>query len=124
MIKSILYVALGGAAGSVLRFLISHFSARYVHGVFPWATFFTNLTGCLAMGLVIGALPSSLSNQHPTRLLLMTGFCGGYTTFSAFAAENLRLLQQQHYLQLSVYAGASLIFGIMAVAFGIFLSSK
>lgn len=118
MIKNIFFVALGGASGSVLRYLVSHFTARVYNGHFPVATFLINITGCFLIGIAMGALGNDHQSQS-LKLLAVTGFCGGYTTFSAFAYENLMLLNSNNLGVAVGYIFASIIFGIAAVWLGL-----
>jgi len=88
---AILMVALGGAAGSVLRYLLGLWVTRAVGGGFPWGTLLINVAGSFIIGwLATGARPDAVT----MRLLLMVGFCGGFTTFSSFSLQTLELLQQ------------------------------
>ena len=116
MIKQFLFVGLGGALGSMLRYATSLLTARYYANAFPLATFIINILGCLLIGSFIGYFSKS-GNQN-LQFLLITGFCGGYTTFSTFAAENLALYQSEHYLTLIAYTLASVLIGLAAVALG------
>lgn len=118
MIKNILFVALGGASGSVLRYLIAVITAKYYTGHFPIATFMINVTGCFLIGLFMGAIGVGHQSQS-IKLLLITGFCGGYTTFSAFAYENLLLLNNNNSIIALGYIFASIVFGIAAVWLGV-----
>ncbi len=122
MLKQLLLVGLGGGVGSMLRFLTSVITAKYYFNAFPLATFIVNVAGCLLIGLLIGLLSQNIqSNQH-LKLLFITGFCGGYTTFSAFAAENITLIQNNNYLIAILYIGLSVLFGLLAVWAGVQLA--
>jgi CrcB protein len=120
MIKQFLLVGLGGAAGSMLRYATSLLTIKYYSNTFPLATFITNILGCLFIGLLIGYFTKT-SNQN-LQFLLITGFCGGYTTFSTFAAENISLWQSQNYFALIAYTLASVLVGFLAVGLGLLLS--
>jgi len=120
MIKQFLFVGLGGALGSMLRYATSLLTAKYYANTFPTATFITNILGCFLIGLFISYF-SKNSNQN-LQLLLITGFCGGYTTFSAFSAENISLWQSENYLSLITYTLGSLIIGFFAVWLGLTLN--
>lgn len=122
MWKSILLVGLGGGVGSIFRFLASHLTKKYWDGTFPIATFLVNLTGCLLIGVFVGMLLKSQNMSSDLRMLLVVGFCGGYTTFSAFALENLELIQNEKYFVSIFYMLASVIAGILLVWVGIALS--
>ena len=117
--KQLLLVFLGGGAGSVLRYLVS----RYLNagdGI-PLGTFAVNVLGSLFIGLILGILWKSQSLSENTTLLLATGFCGGFTTFSAFAFENQLLLKSGDYLSALFYIAGSIVVGIGAVFLGMFL---
>ncbi|MFO7257818.1 MAG: fluoride efflux transporter CrcB [Bacteroidota bacterium] len=116
MLKQILLVGLGGGLGSILRYLTSVFTARLYDDAFPLATFVVNLIGCFVMGLLAG-MPGLLT--HETRLLYMAGFCGGFTTFSAFAFENVRLLQSNNHLTAFFYIGLSVLAGLVGIWLGL-----
>jgi len=122
MWKQIALVALGGGAGSVLRYLVSVWSSRYFLPVFPWGTFIVNITGCFIIGVLIGFLSRFGSLENEMRLLLVVGFCGGYTTFSAFSTETLKLLEAGNCILLALYIVASILLGVIAVWGGVGLS--
>jgi CrcB protein len=122
MMRALLFVAIGGAAGSVLRYLTSVFTSRYFYGHFPLATFITNAIGCLLIGLLMGFFVKNNLLNSNLKWLLVTGFCGGYTTFSAFAFENLSLFQSQQYTTAFLYIAASIIIGLAAVWLGLTLT--
>lgn len=119
MIKQFALVGLGGALGSMLRYATSLLTAKYYANTFPLATFVTNVLGCFLIGLLMGYFGKN-SNQQ-LQLLFITGFCGGYTTFSTFAAENIALWQNQNYFSLICYVAASVIVGCFAVWLGLIL---
>ena len=121
MIKQLLLVGIGGGLGSIFRYLTSQLTAKYYVGTFPLATFITNILGCLVIGILIGYFSHNNSDSN-LKLLFITGFCGGYTTFSTFAAENISLLQNQNYLTLIAYTLASVLVGFLAVGLGLMLS--
>lgn len=121
MIKTLLLVALGGGIGSVFRYLTAVFVNKYYAAVFPLATFITNIIGCFLIGIFIGLLDKNNLTDSNLKALLITGFCGGYTTFSAFGFENMSLLQNNNPGTALIYIAASVLTGLFAVWFGLFL---
>jgi fluoride exporter len=119
MLKDFLLVGFGGAVGSILRLLTSVITARFFTGAFPLATFIVNIAGCFVIGLLMGLFKDSIYVHHNYRMLLITGFCGGFTTFSAFAYENMILLHSSHNLVAAGYIFASVVLGIIAVWLGL-----
>jgi len=117
VLKQILLVGLGGSVGSILRFLVSKIT--YTQSSFPWTTFIVNLAGCFLIGLLTGLAAKHQFLDANMRLLLVTGFCGGFTTFSAFSIENVYLYQSGNYLNLTLYVAMSLIAGFFAVMLGL-----
>ena len=88
MLKNILFVTVGGSLCSIFRYLISIFIAKYWSSTFPMATFITNILGCFIVGFIFGFLDKNNIYIPDIKLILLTGFCGGFTTFSAFGYEN------------------------------------
>ncbi len=122
-IHLILLVALGGALGSVARYLAAIVLNPKTNLLsWPWSTFSVNLIGCLLIGL-LGGFWTKNPASHEWRLLLVTGFLGGFTTFSSFALESLTLFQTKPLLMLS-YVAASTIFGISLTALGFWITSR
>ena len=120
MLKSILLVGTGGFAGSALRYVISRFLDTSTTSGFPFGTFIVNILGSFLIGIIIA---SALSNNldQSTKLLLATGFCGGFTTFSSFSYEFFSLLQNEHTGYAFLYAGASFGLGLLFVWLGFIL---
>ncbi len=117
IVRNILLVALGGGLGSVGRYLVS----KYIQGSFPWGTLTVNLLGSLLIGLLMGMVAKgSLSPEM--KLMLVTGFCGGFTTFSTFANESLSLLKTGNVLLMALYVGISVAAGILAAWLGMQLA--
>ncbi|MDR0799775.1 MAG: fluoride efflux transporter CrcB [Dysgonamonadaceae bacterium] len=122
MITKLLWVGLGGGVGSIFRYLTSVAVNKYATGtVFPFATFMVNILGCLIIGILIGLSAKHHWIGEPLKLLLITGFCGGYTTFSTFSLENLQLQQAGHFFVLALYIAASVLVGLAAVYIGLLL---
>ncbi len=120
MIKDFLYVAAGGALGSVLRYGVSCLLGQ-ARG-FPWGTFTVNLLGSFLIGVFFGYMAKNPNLGSGTVLFLSVGFCGGFTTFSTFSKEGLQLLQVGNYLMLLLYLAGSVILGIALAALGYFLA--
>jgi fluoride exporter len=118
MIAQLAWVALGGAAGSVLRYLCSR-SLNMLS--FPLGTLLVNILGCLAIGLLWGLFTRHVNEG--LRLLLITGFCGGFTTFSTFTFEGIQLIQEARWTTFIVYTVISVAVGLAATFIGYKLTS-
>ena len=119
MLRNILLVALGGAVGSVCRYLLSGMNVAS----WPWGTFAVNILGSLIIGLLVGLVSKGIVSPE-MKLLLVTGFCGGFTTFSTFANESFSMMKAGDALQMALYVGASVVIGILAVWAGMNLSGS
>ncbi|CAL2102135.1 putative fluoride ion transporter CrcB [Tenacibaculum sp. 190130A14a] len=119
--KQLLLVFLGGGLGSVCRYILGKSLNSSTSGI-PYGTFLANVLGSLLIGLILGlAAKSQTLNQNQT-LLLATGFCGGFTTFSSFAYENHVFLKSGDFMSFAMYTIASFILGFLAVFFGMYLT--
>lgn len=122
MIKTIILVGLGGAIGSILRYLSGWFASKYFQGSFPISTLVINILGSLLIGVFIGVLAKYYPENHPLKFLLIIGFCGGFTTFSSFAVENYNLFQNGNQFTAYIYIIASVVLTISAVGIGNYLT--
>jgi len=122
MIKTILLVGIGGALGSILRYLSSWLAAKFFQSSFPLSTLLINVFGSLLIGVFIGLFAKYYPENHPLKYLLIVGFCGGFTTFSSFALENYNLFQSNQQLTAYLYIITSIILTITAVGIGNYLS--
>ena len=117
MIQNILLVAAGGAVGSICRYLLSGLN----NTSYPWGTFAVNILGSLLIGLLIGLVNKGCLSPE-LKLLLVTGFCGGFTTFSTFANESFGMMKAGDVMLSALYIGASVVVGVLAVWAGLKLS--
>lgn len=105
-------VAVGGAVGSVLRYALQ----KALNASFPTGTLAVNVLGCFAIGLLWALANKGLA--EPKRLLLMTGFCGGFTTFSAFSLEGVQMLTAGRWTVFFLYSSSSVACGLLATFIG------
>jgi len=118
--KGLLLVFLGGGLGSSLRYWIGLYLNSYKSGI-PYGTFAANIIGSLIIGIVLGLSLKNNYLSNNTILFLATGFCGGFTTFSAFAYENHLFLKSGDLMSFALYTIASFILGFAAVFFGMWV---
>ncbi len=119
MLKNILIVGLGGGIGSVARYLCQKYFYEYHPNPFPFGTFIVNILGCFLIGIFFALSEKGNIISHEWRIFLTTGICGGFTTFSSFAYENVTLIKAGDYLNFGLYAAASVALGILATFCGI-----
>jgi len=116
-----LLVFVGGGFGSVLRYILGKYLNSSSNGI-PYGTFLANILGSLLIGIILGyALKNNTLSSNQT-ILLATGFCGGFTTFSTFAYENHMFLKSGDFTSFAFYTIASFIIGFLAVFFGMYLA--
>lgn len=122
MTTNIILVGVGGMLGSILRFLAGHFINPVPHSGFPYGTFTVNVVGSLLIGMVFGLSQRYEWMTPELRVFLAVGFCGGFTTFSAFAYENIVMLQAKDYVTFALYSVLSFVVCLAATVIGLFLS--
>ena len=119
MIKNFLIVGLGGASGSMLRYAVQKIFQVQTAAAFPTGTLLVNIAGCFLIGILWSLVSRSLTWNDEMKLLLMTGFCGGFTTFSAFTLEGIGLLKDNKAALFFIYLTASVVGGLLATFIGI-----
>lgn len=119
MIRTLILIGIGGGVGSILRYLTSLFAAKYFEIIFPLGTFVVNILGCLTMGILLGLFERQLLASSDLKHLLIIGLCGGYTTFSAFASENISLFQSGNSFTAIIYMALSILVGLFALWSGL-----
>ena len=122
MIKNILLVGLGGGIGSIFRYLSQRLVYKIYPVHFPWGTLGINIIGCFLIGLFWGMSFRTFDTNENWKLFLMTGLCGGFTTFSAFTLEGIGLIKEQRMALFFLYVAASVLIGLAATYFGMKIS--
>ena len=118
--KNLLLVFIGGGVGSSLRYLLGKYMNSTQTGI-PWGTFTANILGSLLIGIILGIAAKNDTLSQSQILLLATGFCGGFTTFSTFAYENHVFLKSGDFTNFALYTIGSFVVGFLAVFLGMFL---
>ncbi len=118
MLKLILIAGAGGFLGTISRFVASRYLQNLLLSSFPFGTFIVNITGCLLIGVFFGLSEKGNFLSPEWRMFLTVGFCGGFTTFSTFAQENLSLLRDGDFFYFAMYTGLSVFLGLMATYLG------
>ena len=122
--NGILYVALGGALGASGRYALGHVMFKLMGPGYPWGTLAANIIGGLVMGLLVGWLAFRVSGGEHLRLFLAVGVLGGFTTFSSFSLEAMRMIETKAYSMALGYISASVVFSILAVFIGLVIARK
>lgn len=123
MVKKLLLIGFGGFAGSIARFFLSKLNLQFDWHSVPIGTLLVNISGCFLIGIFTGIADKSLLLTVEWRMFLMVGFCGGFTTFSTFAGENLMLFHNGQVFSVLIYTSLSVFLGFIAVYFGYILSN-
>ncbi len=123
MLKNLLIIGSGGFLGSVARYLVSQLNLTVSFHSIPVGTLLVNITGSLVIGFLTGIAEKSLLLTPEWRLFLMVGLCGGFTTFSAFANENMMLMHNGQMMSVLLYTGLSIFLGFIAVYLGYILTN-
>ncbi len=118
MIRILFIIGTGSFVGGVSRFLVSRFVQNAVISSFPYGTFVVNIIGCFLIGLFYGISEHANMMSAEWRMFLTIGFCGGFTTFSTFANENLALLKDGNIFYFALYVSLSVFIGILATYLG------
>jgi fluoride exporter len=124
MDRTIIFVGIGGMLGSIARYLAALAITKAAPAAFPYGTFAVNVAGCLMIGVILGLSQRYEWLTPEWRFFLVTGFCGGFTTFSSFAYENILLLQNKQYTTFAAYALLSFGLCLGAVLAGLFLTRQ
>ena len=119
--KTIILIGIGSGLGGVLRYWLSGIVAEKIGETFPWGTMTVNVIGSLLIGLLAAFVDSERILMGPgNRVFLMMGFCGGFTTFSSFSLQTLRLMQDNEWL----HAGGNILFSVVLCLIGVFIGYK
>ena len=119
-----IYILVGGAAGSLLRFIISEYISAKYSSDFPVGIFFVNILGALTIGFLFGYLSDNQLLDDKLRFLLFIGLLGGFTTFSSFALENMRLIKDGLVFTSLLYIVLTNVLGIIVAFAGYFTALK
>lgn len=112
--RLLLLIGAGGFLGSISRYLVQQAALRQWPAAFPWGTLIVNMVGCFLVGIVYAWVERGQLPHAEWRLFLATGFCGGFTTFSAFSHEAISLLREGQPIHFGIYVTASVVLGLTA----------
>lgn len=125
MFKEFLIVGAGSFVGGGLRYVVGRLCSMWLAWLaFPVGTFMVNIVGCLLIGFLSGLQWTQGMMNDTTKLLLVTGFCGGFTTFSTFMNENATLARDGNMTMMAVYTLASIVVGFLCVILGNYISKQ
>lgn len=119
MFRNLILIGSGSFVGGICRYLSQQFVQKYYPSSFPLGTLSVNVIGCFLIGIIYAFSERGNLLSPAMRLLLATGFCGGFTTFSSFAFENVSLLRDSEFFYTSLYILLSIVIGFAAVYLGI-----
>ena len=122
MSRNILFVAIGGMLGSVGRFLFVTLAVQLLPSTFPLGTFLVNVIGSFVMGAAVGFAERNLWFHSSWRVFITAGFCGGFTSFSAFAFENVELILNKSYGTFALYSLATFAVCLLAALGGLMIT--
>jgi len=118
MFRLLLFIGFGSFLGGISRFLLSKFIQNYAITGFPYGTLVVNILGCFLIGIFYGISERNTSFNNELRMFLTVGFCGGFTTFSTFANENMALLRDSNFIFFAIYTSVSVFVCLIAVYAG------
>lgn len=119
MVRNLILIGSGSCIGGICRYLTQLFVQKYYPSSFPFGTLSVNIIGCFIIGIIYALADKGNMLSPAMRLLLATGFCGGYTTFSSFAYENISLIRDGEFFYAGLYVMLSTFIGFTAVYLGI-----
>ncbi|HOF40932.1 MAG TPA: CrcB family protein [Candidatus Hydrogenedentes bacterium] len=119
----LLFIGFAGAGGALARYALAGLVQKVSGGVFPWGTFVVNIAGCFAFGLIWAITEKRLAFAAESRVYLLTGFLGAFTTFSTFAFETGAMMRDGEYLLATANLGIHNILGICALFIGLALGT-
>jgi CrcB protein len=119
-----LWIAAGSALGGMARHFFTDLGVRWFGAAFPWGTLFVNVLGSFVIGLFLALTVKEWDVSANMKLFVMTGFCGGYTTFSAFSLQTLNLVQAGEWLRAAAYILGSVVLCLAAVWAGYALGAR